>query len=61
MANAMASAEIDSGPPPGGTSQTYAERLKYTRKSNMKIRRNALEVYMEKDEGVNVKLDFDFM
>ena len=61
MATAMASGEVDRGPPPGGAPHTYAERLKYTRKSNAKLRRNALEIYMEKDEGINVQLDFDFM
>ena len=61
MAGAMADVEIDRGPPPGDTPKTYAERLKYTRRSNLKMRRNALEIFLEKDEGVTVNLDFDFM
>ena len=53
----MATVEADRGLPHGGTqSEAYAQRLKYTRRSLEKLRRNAPDVYLEKEGSVSVKL-----
>ena len=49
-------------PPPGGGGRTsYANKVGFVRRSHDKMSRNAIEVYLEKKEGVQVTLDNSFI
>ena len=57
----MNQVEVDRGPPGATQFNAYAQKLKYTKRSIEKLRKNALEVYIVRETNVNVKLDFDFI